>query len=216
MPLMTLPGSSDSQAGWLDSLALFPLSTVLFPGGVLPLRIFEARYTDMVRECMRLDRPFGVCLITQGGEVGEAAKHEPIGCLARIQDVDMEQPGVLRIRTVGSQRFRVEAAEPDASRLIRARVSLIDADPLVAVPAEHADCVDLVRRMVQEIERTVPNASERMIVGPMEYESSAWVANRIAEFLPIPGTSKYRLMSLDDPLDRLAIVHRWLAQQGVL
>ncbi|MFZ9406225.1 MAG: LON peptidase substrate-binding domain-containing protein [Burkholderiaceae bacterium] len=213
---MTESGSRGVPAEWLDALALFPLSTVLFPGGVLPLRIFEARYTDMVRECMRQNRPFGVCLITKGGEVGETAEHEPIGCLAYIQDVDMEQPGVLRIRTVGSQRFRVGAARSDASRLIRAQVHLIDPDPLVPVPSEHAPCVDLVRRMVQEIERTVPDPSQRMIAGPMEYESAAWVANRIAEFLPIPGTSKYRLMTVDDPADRLAIVHRWLSQQGVL
>lgn len=209
-------GQEGADFDMLDSLALFPLSTVLFPGGVLPLRIFEARYTDMVRECMRLQRPFGVCLITHGGEVGEAAEHESIGCLAEIQDVDMEQPGVLRIRTLGTRRFQIEHTEAGANRLTRARVGLLSTDPMVAVPDEHADCVGLVRRMVQEIERTVPDASQRMITGPLQYESAGWVANRIAEFLPIPGTSKYRLMTMDDPLDRLAVVHRWLSQQGVL
>ena len=209
-------GREGSDTDMLDSLALFPLSTVLFPGGILPLRIFEARYTDMVRECMRLQRPFGVCLITRGGEVGEAAEHEPIGCLAEIQDVDMEQPGVLRIRTLGTRRFRVEASEAEVNRLMRGRVSLLPDDPMMAIPDEHADCVGLVRRMVQEIERTEPDATQRMITGPLQYESAGWVANRIAEFLPIPGASKSRLMSMDDPVDRLAVVHRWLIQQGVL
>jgi Lon protease-like protein len=209
-------GQGSTDQDMLDSLALFPLSTVLFPGGVLPLRIFEVRYTDMVRECMRREQPFGVCLITRGGEVGESAEHEPIGCLAHIHDVDMEQPGVLRIRTVGSQRFRVEASQTGPDGLIRGRVSLLPDDPMMAVPQEHDDCIGLVRRMVQEVERTVPDASQRMITGPLDYESAGWVANRIAEFLPIPGPSKYRLMSMDDPIDRLAIVHRWLSQQGVL
>lgn len=213
---MTRPISGAAGIDTLDSLALFPLSTVLFPGGVLPLRIFEARYTDMVRECMRLERPFGVCLITSGGEVGESAAHESIGCLAQIEDVDMEQPGVLRIRTLGTRRFRVESTEAGANRLIRSRVTLLPEDPMIAVPEEHSECVGLVRRMVQEIERTVPDTSQRMITGPLQYESAGWVANRIAEFLPIPGTSKYRLMTMDDPLDRLAVVHRWLIQQGVL
>jgi Lon protease-like protein len=199
----------------VEDLAIFPLSTVLFPGGVLPLRIFEARYTDMVRECMRLDRPFGVCLITQGGEVGSPAEHEPIGCLARIEDVDMEQPGVLRIRTVGGRRFEVEQSDLGPNQLIRARV-LIDDDPLVAVPAEHMACVSLLQRMVQEIERSAPDPAQRMIAAPVQLESAAWVANRIAEFLPIPPASKYRLMSGEHALDRLAIVHRWLQQQGIL
>lgn len=209
-----IPGSTDTDM--LESMALFPLSTVLFPGGVLPLRIFEARYTDMVRECMRLERPFGVVLITRGGEVGESAEHEPMGCLAQIEDVDMEQPGVLRIRTLGTRRFTVQTSEAGANRLIRGRVSLMPEDPVVGVPEEHAECIGLVRRMVQEIERTEPDASQRMIAGPLHYESAGWVANRIAEFLPIPGASKYRLMSMEDPLDRLAVVHRWLSQQGVL
>lgn len=213
---MTPVDQQDDAVGLFDSLSLFPLSTVLFPGGVLPLRIFEARYTDMVSECLRMQRPFGVCLITQGSETGETAACEPIGCLAEIRDVDMEQPGVLRIRAVGSTRFRIETSETGPHRLMRGRVSLIPDDPQIAVPQEHADCVGLVRRMVQEIDRTVPDATQRMMTGPWQYDSAGWVANRIAEFLPIPGASRYRLMSMDDPLDRLAVVHRWLSQQGVL
>ena len=80
---------------------VFPLGTVLFPGGVLPLRIFEARYMDMVRERMQREAPFGICLITRGGEVGEAAEHEPVGCLAHIRGWDMEQLGVLQLRAAG-------------------------------------------------------------------------------------------------------------------
>jgi hypothetical protein len=128
----------------------------------------------------------------------------------------MEQPGVLRIRTVGGRRFEVEQSDLGPNQLIRARVRLIDDDPLVAVPAEHMACVGLLQRMVQEIERSAPDPAQRMIAAPVQLESAAWVANRIAEFLPIPPASKYRLMSGEHALDRLAIVHRWLQQQGIL
>ena len=174
---MTRSATDPVHGSTLEGLAIFPLSTVLFPGGVLPLRIFEARYTDMVRECMRRDRPFGVCLITQGAEVGAPAHHETIGCLARIEDVDMEQPGVLRIRTLGGQRFQIAQREVAPDQLIRARALLLNDDPLIPVPTEHMACVSLLQRMVQEIERTVPDPAQRMIAAPMQFESAAWVAN---------------------------------------
>ena len=87
----------------LPDVALFPLNAVLFPGGVMPLRIFEARYMDMVRDCMQKEQSFGVCLIVKGAEVGGAADHEPVGCLAKIVDWDMQQLGLLHIRTIGMQ-----------------------------------------------------------------------------------------------------------------
>ena len=120
----------------ITDLGLFPLGTVLFPGGVLSLRVFEARYTDLVSESMQRDAPFGVCRITQGQEVGEAAEHEPVGCLARISDWDMEQPGVLSLRTRGEQRFRVLRRRVQSDGLIRADAELIDDDPLLPVPPE--------------------------------------------------------------------------------
>src|SRR5688572_2943404 len=88
-------------------LPLFPLKTVLFPDGILPLKVFEARYIDMVRECMKNNVPFGVVLIRSGQEVGAAAVPEEVGCLAHITGWDMQNPGVMMLRTLGGDRFRI-------------------------------------------------------------------------------------------------------------
>ena len=192
----------------IADLPIFPLSTVLFPGGVLPLRIFEARYMDMVRDCMQRDAPFGVCLITKGGEVGEPAEHEPIGCLAHIRGWDMEQLGLLQLRTVGGARFRIVDRRVGRTGLIRASVD--------ELPDDFADCAMLLRRIVDELREREPDADKRMIAEPVDFESSAWVANRLCEFLPIPAGAKHKLMALDEPLSRLHLVQRWLQQHQVL
>ena len=209
----------------LDDLPIFPLSSVLFPGGVLPLRIFEARYMDMVRERMQRDAPFGICLITRGGEVGETADHESVGCLAHIRGWDMEQLGVLQLRAVGGQRLRVLEREVGANGLIRAKVELLPDDPQMPIPEEMNDCVALIRRIVDELRTREPDPERRMIAEPCDFESAAWVANRlvrraigrmVAEFMPIPTPAKHKLMTLDEPVARLSIVHRWLHQHQVL
>ncbi len=200
----------------LDDLPIFPLSSVLFPGGVLPLRIFEARYMDMVRERMQRDAPFGICLITRGGEVGEAAEHESVGCLAHIRGWDMEQLGVLQLRAVGGQRLRVLERDVGANGLIRAKVELLPDDPQMPIPDEMTDCVLLIRRIVDELRTREPDPERRMIAEPCDFESAAWVANRIAEFMPIPAPAKHKLMTLDEPVARLSIVHRWLHQHQVI
>lgn len=195
---------------------VFPLGTVLFPGGVLPLRIFEARYMDMVRDCMQRDLPFGVCLITKGGEVGEPAEHEPVGTLAHIRGWDMQQLGVLQLRTVGGRRFRILDRRVGRNGLIRASVDELPDDPRVEVPDELAECTMLVRRLCGELVAQEPDPDQRMIAEPHDFDSAAWVANRLAEFLPIPHPTRHKLMALEDPLARLSLVHRWLQQHQVL
>jgi len=200
----------------LADVPLFPLGTVLFPGGVLPLRIFEARYMDMVRDCMQRDAPFGVCLITKGGEVGEAAEHEPIGCLAHIRGWDMEQLGLLQLRTIGGTRFRIVDRRVGRNGLIRASADGLPDDERVDVPDDMADCAALLRKIVDELREREPDADKRMIAEPCDFESATWVANRLCEFLPIPNPAKHKLMVLDEPLARLGLVQRWLQQHQVL
>ena len=200
----------------IADVPIFPLSTVLFPGGVLPLRIFEARYMDMVRDCMQRDAPFGVCLITKGGEVGDAAEHEPIGCLAHIRGWDMEQLGLLQLRTIGGTRFRIVDRRVGRNGLIRASADGLPEDERVDVPDDMADCAALLRKIVDELREREPDADKRMIAEPCDFESAAWVANRLCEFLPIPNPAKHKLMVLDEPLARLGLVQRWLQQHQVL
>lgn len=214
-------------------IPLFPLNTVLFPDGVLPLRVFEARYMDMVRECMRRDAPFGVCLIVRGPEVGGVAQPEEIGTLASIRTWDMQQLGVLHIRTVGMQRFRVVDTRAEESGLLRADVDLIEPDEDLPIAPEHKPCVDLLQKVIDDVEaqraeRQRALAAEEPEVAaaaaaiggapfepPHRMDSSVWVGNRLCEVLPVPMKAKQKLMELDDARVRLGIITQYLKQHAV-
>jgi len=134
-------------------LPLFPLNTVLFPGGVLPLRVFEARYMDMVRQCMKTESFFGVVLITRGGEVGAPAATESVGTLARIAAWDMPKLGLLHLRAVGGDRFRIEHTEVQPDGLQVATVTRIAADDDLPLPRQHQPCADLLQRILDDVGR---------------------------------------------------------------
>jgi uncharacterized protein len=200
-------------------LPLFPLNTVLFPGGLLPLRIFETRYMDMARDCLRDESPFGVCLITRGAEVGQPAAFETIGCVARIDAWDMAQLGVLNVRAVGVQRLRVLSSHVREDRLAVGEVELIEPDE-DAVPApRHAPCVDLLRRIIEDLASADPEEDGNARLPfhpPWRLDSSVWVGNRLCEVLPVPLKAKQKLMELDDAATRLDIVTDYLRQHAVL
>jgi hypothetical protein len=211
----------------VNRVALFPLNAVLFPDGVLPLRIFEARYMDMVRDCMRRDEPFGVCLIVSGSEVGGTARTENIGCLARIAAWDMEQLGLLHIRTIGGQRFRVIEAQVQADQLQLAEIELIEPDEDTPIDPEHQACAALLTRVVDDVraqhaERRRTGQAEGDVMGrlpfeePFQFDSSVWVGNRLCEVLPVPMRAKQKLMELEDAHTRLEIITQYLKQHAVL
>ncbi len=191
-----------------SNLPLFPLGTVLFPGGVLPLRVFEARYVDMMRECMKANQPFGVCLIKEGHEVGAPAVPHEVGCLATITDFDMQQPGVLTIVTRGAGRIRVLDTHAQANGLVRARAEAITDDPAAAVPAAFSVCALTLRAIL-------PQLPAGMIAEPHQFDDATWLSNRLAEILPVQTLAKQRLMELPDALTRLDIIHTFLGQQGL-
>jgi len=196
-----------SPPDW-SRLPIFPLGTVLFPGGALPLRVFEARYVDMTRECMKSRQPFGVCLIKEGAEVGAPAVPHEIGCLAGIGDWDMQQLGVLQIKTRGTQRFRITSSQVESNGLIRARVQPVDDDPPCVVRAEFAGCAVLLRTIL-------PQLPADLIPEPHDFDDATWLSNRLSEVLPIPPLAKQKLMELTDADTRLEIIHRFLEQQGL-
>ena len=215
----------------LTRVALFPLSVVLFPQGVLPLRVFEARYMDMVRDCMRDETSFGVCLVSDGK--GASANGAPatadVGCLARITAWDMQQLGLLQIRTVGGDRFRLLASESQPNGLMMGEIDLIEADEDQRVPDEHRPCVELLTRIIEDMsaqlaeKRRTGEATEGSPVlaqlpfeEPFQMDSSAWVSNRLCEVLPVPLKAKQKLMELTDAATRLEIVHTYLKQHSVL
>ncbi|WP_341677219.1 LON peptidase substrate-binding domain-containing protein [Niveibacterium sp. SC-1] len=192
-----------------SELPLFPLNTVLFPGAGLPLKVFEARYMDLVSRCLREQTGFGICLIAEGPEVGGPARPETVGVLAQIADCDMSQPGILQIRVVGEQRFRVAHVAHDANGLARAVVEWLPEAAGQPVPPEFADIVPLLRAVVAD-------AGPENIPEPHHFDDACWVGHRYAQILPIPAKAKQKLLELDDPLLRLSIVREFLIQRGLL
>ena len=182
----------------------------------MPLRVFEARYMDMVRNCMRESSAFGVCRITKGSDVGQPAEHERIGCLGRIDDWDMAQAGVLQIRVRGERRFQISERNIENDGLITARVELIADDPLQAVPVELHESAGLLRKILIDLESRVNDPEQSPIASPYQFDSCAWVANRLSELLPIPINVKQKLMELNDAKARLLLVQQFLQQRKVL
>lgn len=187
---------------------IFPLNAVLFPGGLLPLRVFEARYMDMTRDCMKRDAPFGVCLIREGSEVGSPAVPEGIGCLAKILEWDMQQQGILNIKTRGGQRFRILESRAGPQGLISADVELIPAEAKAAVPEEFAPCARL-------LEMVVADQGKPIFAEPHSFDDASWVGYRLAEILPVPLVAKQKLLELSDSLGRLSILQRFLESRGL-
>ncbi len=205
----------------MTHIPIFPLNTVLFPGGQLPLRIFEARYMDMVRRAMKDASEFGVCLITQGQEAGTRdAETETIGCRARIDDWNMEQLGVLKIATTGTDRFAIVARDMRPDGLMVADVEAIEAEPEVPLPEEAGPLAALLKRIVDEWERRAQEESTpvdpiaRPIAPPYRFDDATWVGNRLCELLPMPLPAKQKLMALTDGPTRLEVVQRYLKHHG--
>ena len=200
-------------------LPLFPLNTVLFPGGLLPLRIFEARYMDMVRDCMRESREFGICLIKKGQEVGSVAQPEQIGCRARIMDWNMEQLGVLQISTLGTQRFRVIGTRAESGGLLIGETEPLDPELESPVPAKFRACSELLQRIIQQLKREIDRIDadgKQPMAEPYRLDDATWVGNRLCEVLPISLVAKQKLMELTDAPTRLSIVHQYLVQQKII
>ena len=177
-------------------LALFPLHTVLFPGGPLPLRIFETRYTDMVRRCMREQQPFGVVLIQEGDEAGTVATTATVGCSARVADFYTLQDGLLGISCVGERKFRVESVRREADGLNVGEVEWLAPEPQVALPEEFSQFGESVRRALDELAEHYQHVEKK-------FDDASWVGARLAELLPIGLEDKQALLELDDPVARL-------------
>lgn len=193
------------MTGSRRDVPLFPLNTVLFPGGLLPLRVFEQRYLEMAKGCLRDGTPFGVCLIREGSEVGSPATHEDLGCLARIVQWDMQQLGLLQLVAQGAERFRVIDRRVRADGLILADIELLSEVEDMPMPEKFRPCRQLIERIVAE-------HGERLFAKPFVLDSSAWVGARLAEVLPLPAAAKQKLLAMHDSMQRLEFMQRLLAE----
>ena len=195
--------------GKRDTVPIFPLGTVLFPGGLLPLKIFEVRYVEMAKDCLKEGTPFGVCLIREGAEVGAPAVPEPVGCLARIAECDVEELGILKVRAEGLERFRIVSSEVNRDGLVVGRVEDLHPEPQVGDAPGLAECAEFLRKVIAGI------GAERF-TQPYRFEDASWVGFRLAEILPLRMDVKQKLLELTDATLRLGILHKFLQQQKLL
>lgn len=206
----------------LDALPLFPLHTVLFPGGLLPLQIFEVRYLDLMRRCEASGEPFGVVSLVRGHEVwrapqpGETASPAEaladVGTLATLEQVEHPQPGLMLVRCRGGQRFRLGAHAQQAHGLWTGQATLLPDDPPVPVPDELASLAPRLQDALRALGEDLPAAIVRAT--DPRWQDAGWLANRWSELLPIPAEARQRLMTLDNPVWRLELVSEWLERLG--
>lgn len=178
------------------TIPLFPMNMVLFPGGILPLKIFEARYLDMISECLRSGQQFGVCLISSGKEVGGSAECYEIGTLAKIVDWDRRDDGLLEIVVEGKQRFRLLEQRERPNHLAEGDVQLIDDDDCEELPVQYQLLSDLLRQIAEKFELSFKSDHEK-------FENAVWVGYRLSEVLPLESEEKQALLEIDNPVNRL-------------
>ncbi len=182
-----------------NNVPIFPLSTVLFPEGVLLLRIFETRYLDMVSRCLKQDVPFGVCMIADGSEVGEAANCYQIGTLAKIINWDQTKGGVLAIEALGCQRFKILDSDISKQELITASIQLLGDAPSVPIPDELVTLTGMLRNVLNKNKRSA-------ILDDKQFHDANWVGYRLTEVLPMENVIRQRLLEIDDPIERLYLI----------
>ena len=179
---------------------------MLFPGGRLPLRIFESRYMDMAKACLKDGSPFGVCLIVEGREVGEPATPANVGTLARISAWDMPQLGMLHVTALGERRFRILERRVRDDGLALASVQLLPEDADAPIPEDCATCVRLLERVIEQ--------QGALFEPPHRLDSSLWVGSRLAELLPLPLHARQELLELDDARARLQRLNALLSPRA--
>lgn len=215
-----------SESLALASLPLFPLGTVLFPDGVLPLQIFEVRYLDMIGKCHKAGAPFGVVTLTQGTEVrqrddaptGDGFANEAfhaVGTLASITEFSSPQAGLMVIRTVGTQRFRITRHEKLKHGLWVADVVSLAADLAVPVPNDLKGAANALASLINTLQAREVPPDQMPLQAPYRLDDCGWVANRWCELLPLPTALKHSLMALDNPLMRLELVNDILTEHGI-
>lgn len=180
----------------MTRLPLLPLNTVLFPGGPLPLRIFEPRYLDMVSQCLRDETGIGICLIREGAEVGPAATTYEIGTLSRITYWHQRPDGLLGVTVQGEQRFRILRRQVEPSQLVMAEVELLPAVPASVLPPEYAPMANLLEGIIDQLDAPFS-------ILPRHLDEADWVVGRLVELLPIELVQKQYFLQLNDTPQRL-------------
>jgi Lon protease-like protein len=189
------------------TIPIFPLHSVLFPGGPLVLRIFEPRYLDMISRCLKEESGFGVCLIKEGSEVGEAAEVYSVGTLGQITYWHKRPDGLLGVTLCGEQRFRIIKQRVEPNQLIMAEVELLPNDPPQPIPERCHGLVAMLKRIIGELDHPYINL-------PKQYDDAGWVSARLVELLPLEYSHKQRLLQENDSLQRLEVLLQLMTREG--
>jgi Lon protease-like protein len=178
-------------------IPLFPLRAVLFPGGHLPLRIFEQRYLNLVRDCARTNTGFGVCMISEGEEAVSPVKTTTVGTHAQVVDWYTLEDGLLGVSTMGTVRFMIESSWPREDGLLLGKVRIIPEPPPFQIPEEFALLTEVLSRFMEKLGDQYPGFS------PDHLQDGVWVGYRLSELLPLSGIEKQHLLEQSDPVERL-------------
>ena len=201
-------------------IALFPLNTLLFPDGVLPLRVFETRYVDMVRECMKANAPFGVVGIKAGKEIGTVAEPYSVGTVANITQWDMPEFGVLLIQTRGGERFNILETRLLPSQRLEARIEMKEPDQHIVGDEALSICAKVLGIVIHDLETRARNEKVENFISPFskphKMHDTGWVANRWCEMLPITLPEKQRLLEMTNAALRLENIEHYLRENGVI
>jgi uncharacterized protein len=199
-------------------IPLFPLGTVLFPDGVIALKIFETRYLDMIKRCLREQTPFGVISIIKGSETQAEqcleTSFSKIGTLASIEDFDPVQPALYMTRSFGTQRFKLIQAVQAADGLWLGDVELIENDPLLPIPHEHENVAKLLNEIISAIESEAL-LGDAPFKTPHKFDDCGWVSNRLAELLPLSLAQKNHLLAQSNPRIRLDLITEIIEDDGL-
>lgn len=173
----------------------------------MPLKLFEQRYLEMGKTCLRDEVPFGVCGIKQGAEVGSPATPFDVGCVAKIIHWDMPQLGILHITAQGGERFRVLNHRSQTDGLLIGEVEMIANDEPQSIAPEFSDCADVLKKIIAGV-------GEQHFLAPLQFDDGAWVSNRLAEVLPLSPLTKQQLLKMQNANARLAELKEILQSQG--
>ncbi len=199
----------NNQAVIIKTLPIFPLKSVLFPDGALSLKVFESRYLDMLAQCERNDTGFGICLISDGSEVGPAPEIFSFGTLVQITYWEHRKDGLLGVSVKGQKKFKVIKKYIYDNELVVADVELLDMEAELLLPEQYQAMVEILKKIFSSLQHPY-------ITLPKKYEDSCWVGSRLSELLPISTLKKQQLLELSEPMGRLSMLYDEMLNLGML
>lgn len=201
-----------------STMPLFPLSTVLYPDGVLHLQIFEVRYLDLMRRCLREGTPFGVVSLLDGAEVRNPSEQvvlAEIGTLAKIEHCEAVTPALLKIHSVGTQKFKLHKYTQEKAGLWMGEIELLAQEPKVVVPDYLQGSADTLGEVIRSVEEQGRSPDQLPFKPPYLLDDCGWVSNRWCEILPLDKATRLQLLGLDNPLLRLELINDILVSKGI-